>query len=68
MNNDIARDVAKSVVQSAPPVGVSVWQWFGSHDLNWYLAALVSVATLFYIGLQSFYLVRNNGKKVINEP
>lgn len=61
-------EIAKSAIQAAPPVGVTGWQWwnwFAGHDLNWYLAALVSVATLFYIGLQSFYLIRNNGKKVI---
>lgn len=61
-------DLSKIVVQSAPPIGATGfqwWHWFVSHDLNWYLAALVSVATLFYIGLQSYYLIRNNGKKVI---
>lgn len=61
-------DIAKAAVQSAPPIGATGfqwWQWFNSHDLNWYLAALVSVATLFYIGLQSYYLIKNNGKKVI---
>jgi hypothetical protein len=61
-------DIAKAAVQSAPPLGATGfqwWQWLNSHDLNWYLAALVSFATLFYIALQSYYLIKNNGKKVI---
>jgi hypothetical protein len=64
-------DIAKAAMQSAPPVGVNGWQWWNwasGHDLNWYLALLVSLATLFWIGLQSYYLIRNNGRKVINEP
>jgi hypothetical protein len=61
-------ETAKSAIQAAPPIGVSSWQWwnwFAGHDLNWYLAALVSMATLIYIGLQSYYLIRNNRKKVV---
>jgi hypothetical protein len=72
MNGEFMKnDIAKAAAQTAPPIGATGfhwWQWFTSHDLNWHLAALVSVATLFYIGLQSYYLIRNNGKKVINEP
>jgi hypothetical protein len=62
------KEIVKSAMQSAPPVGVSGWQWWNwvaGHDLNWYLAALVSVATLFYIGLQSYYLIKNKGRRVI---
>jgi hypothetical protein len=58
-------DIVKSVAASSPPVGINLWQWFGTHDLNWYLSAMVSVATLIYIALQVYYLRRNNGKKVI---
>jgi hypothetical protein len=64
-------DIAKAAAQSIPPVSVNGWQWWNwmaGHDLNWYLAVMVSVATLFWIGLQSYYLIRNNGKKVLNEP
>lgn len=59
-------EITKSVAQSALPAGVNGWQWWNwisGHDLNWYLAALVSVATLFFIGLQSYYLIRNKGLK-----
>jgi len=61
-------DIAKIAVQSAPAVGGSGfqwWQWLSTHDLNWYLAALVSAATLFYIGLQSYYLIRNKGRRFV---
>jgi hypothetical protein len=61
-------EIAKSAAQALPPIGVNSWQWWNwvsGHDMNWYLTACVSVATLFYIGLQSFYLIRNNGKKVV---
>lgn len=55
--------ISKSVSQAAPPIGVNMWQWFGAHDLNWYLSSLVSIATILYIGMQVYYLRRNNGKK-----
>jgi hypothetical protein len=52
-------DIAASAVKVAPPVGVNYWLWLTGHDINWYVAA----ATLVYIGLQSYYLVRNNGRR-----
>ncbi|MEI5996838.1 hypothetical protein H3V53_06370 [Paraburkholderia bengalensis] len=52
-------DVASSVAKAAPPLGANWWLWLQSHDINWYVAA----ATIVYIGLQAFYLVRNNGRR-----
>lgn len=52
-------DLASSVVKAAPPIGANWWFWFMSHDINWYVA----LATLAYIGLQSYYLIRNKGRK-----
>lgn len=52
-------DLAASAVKAAPPVGANYWLWFQSHDINWYVAA----ATIVYIGLQAFYLIRNNGRR-----
>lgn len=52
-------DVASSVAKAAPPLGANWWLWLQSHDINWYVA----VATLIYIGLQSYYLIRNKGMK-----
>jgi hypothetical protein len=36
-------------------VGANYWLWFTSHDINWYVAA----ATIVYIGLQAYVLVRD---------
>lgn len=55
-------DILASAVKVAPPVGVNIWQWFGAHDLNWWLSAMVSTATLVYIGMQMYYLRRNKGR------
>jgi hypothetical protein len=52
-------DLAASAVKAAPAVGANYWFWLTSHDINWYVAA----ATLVYIGLQSFYLIRNKGRR-----
>jgi hypothetical protein len=53
------KDFAASAVKAAPPLGANWWFWFTSHDINWWVA----LATLIYIGLQSFYLVRNKGMR-----
>jgi hypothetical protein len=52
-------DFASSAAKAAPPIGVNFWLWLAGHDINWYVAA----ATLVYIGLQAFYLIRNKGKR-----
>lgn len=52
-------DIASSVAKAAPPLGANWWLWLQSHDINWYVAA----ATIVYIGLQAFYLVRNGGRR-----
>jgi hypothetical protein len=48
-------DVAASAVKAAPPLGANYWFWFMNHDINWYVAA----ATIVYIGLQSYVLMRD---------
>jgi hypothetical protein len=53
------KDIAASAVKAVPPIGANWWLWLQSHDINWYVAA----ATLVYIGLQSYYLIRNKGRK-----
>lgn len=53
------KDLTSSVVKAAPPVGANWWLWLQAHDINWWVA----LATLVYIGLQSYYLVRNKGMR-----
>lgn len=53
------KDLAASAVKAAPPLGANWWFWVTGHDINWWVA----LATLIYIGLQSFYLVRNKGMR-----
>lgn len=53
------KDIAASAVKAVPPLGANWWLYFESHDINWYVAA----ATLVYIGLQSYYLIRNKGRR-----
>lgn len=52
------KDIAASAVKTVPPVGANYWFWLTGHDINWYVA----VATIFYICLQAFYLIRNGGR------
>lgn len=52
-------DLATSAVKAAPAVGSNFWLWLTSHDINWYVA----LATLGYIGLQAYYLIKNKGKR-----
>lgn len=59
MTGSRMNDLAASVVKVSPPIGVNWWLWFTSHDINWFVAA----ATIFYILLQSYYLIRNKGRK-----
>ena len=56
-------DAAASLAKATPPVGANAFLLLTSHDINWYVAA----ATLVYIGLQSYYLIRNNGRRSNNE-
>lgn len=53
------KDIAASAVKAVPPIGANWWLWLESHDINWYVAA----STIAYIGLQGFYLIRNNGRR-----
>jgi hypothetical protein len=48
-------DIASSVMKAGPPIGANFWLWLNSHDINWFVA----VATLVYIGLQGYVLVRD---------
>ena len=52
-------DLAASAVKAAPPIGANWWFWFTGHDINWWVA----LATIAYICLQAFYLIRNNGRR-----
>lgn len=51
MQNEVANSAAKAL----PPVGSNVWIWLQTHDINWWVAA----ATLVYVGLQVYVLVRD---------
>lgn len=52
-------EVVASAAKAAPAVGSNFWLWLTSHDINWYVA----LATLGYIGLQAYYLIKNKGKR-----
>ncbi|MDR8920565.1 hypothetical protein FEP54_00667 [Burkholderia multivorans] len=52
-------DLAISAVKAAPAVVSNFWLWLTSHDINWWVA----VATITYIGLQAYYLIKNKGKR-----
>jgi hypothetical protein len=49
-------DIAASAVKVTPTLVSNTWLWLQSHDINWWVA----LATLGYIGLQAYYLIRNN--------
>lgn len=53
------KDIVASAAKTAPPVGANWWLWVQSHDINWWVAA----TTIFYIGLQAYYLIRNKGQR-----
>lgn len=59
MNGETMKDITASTAKAAPPIGANWWLWLQSHDINWYVAA----ATIVYIGLQAYYLIRNNGHR-----
>ncbi|WP_244122575.1 hypothetical protein [Burkholderia multivorans] len=42
-------------------MGSNFWLWLTSHDINWWVA----VATITYIGLQAYYLIKNKGKRAL---
>lgn len=48
-------DIASSVLKTGPAVGANFWLWLNSHDINWFVA----MATLIYIALQGYVLVRD---------
>ncbi|WP_244143370.1 hypothetical protein [Burkholderia multivorans] len=50
-----------STAKAAPAVGSNFWLWLTSHDINWWVA----VATIAYIGLQAYYLIKNKGKRAL---
>ncbi|MDN7871254.1 hypothetical protein QZM26_17750 [Burkholderia multivorans] len=52
-------DIAASAAKAAPAIGGNFWIWLSSHDINWWVA----LATLGYIGLQSYYLIKNKGRR-----
>lgn len=54
-------DLATSAAKVAPAVGSNFWLWLTGHDINWWVA----VATIAYIGLQAYYLVKNKGKRAL---
>ena len=54
-------DLATSAAKVAPAVGSNFWLWLTNHDINWWVA----VATIAYIGLQAYYLVKNKGKRAL---
>lgn len=48
-------EAVTSVVKATPPVASNFWIWLQTHDINWWVAA----ATLVYVGLQVYVLVRD---------
>ncbi|MDF0501641.1 hypothetical protein POK33_13020 [Burkholderia cenocepacia] len=50
-----------SAAKAAPAVGSNFWLWLTGHDINWWVA----VATIAYIGLQAYYLIKNKGKRAL---
>lgn len=54
-------EVVASAAKAVPAVGGNLWLWLTSHDINWWVA----VATIAYIGLQAYYLVKNKGKRAL---
>lgn len=54
----IVQDVATEVVKSAPPVAVTGAIIMGMTINEW-----AAAATLFYVCLQAFFLIRNQPKK-----
>ncbi len=59
--DSMKNDLVASAVKVAPAVGGNFWLWLTGHDINWWVA----VATIAYIGLQAYYLVKNKGKRAL---
>ncbi len=59
--DSMKNDLAVSAAKAAPAVGSNFWLWLTGHDINWWVA----VATIAYIGLQAYYLVKNKGKRAL---
>ncbi len=55
-------DLVASAVKVAPAMGDNVWLWLKSHDINWW----VSVATIAYIELRAYYLIKSEGEEGIS--
>lgn len=53
--NDSVKDLGASAAKAVPAVGANWWFWFSTHDINWFVA----LATLVYISLQVYVLVRD---------
>ncbi|UXC34771.1 hypothetical protein [Cupriavidus gilardii] len=51
----IQSEVTASAVKATPPVASNFWIWLQTRDINWWVAA----ATLVYVGLQVYVLVRD---------
>jgi hypothetical protein len=52
-----------SMTKAAPAVGGNFWLWLTNHDINWYVA----LATLGYIGLEAYYLIKNKGRRELSD-
>lgn len=55
MWGSIQSEIAASAVKATPPVASNFWIWLQTRDINWWVAA----ATLVYVGLQVYVLVRD---------
>lgn len=64
MDQGTAAAVASEVVKASPAVGANAWLWLTHHDINWFVA----LATLIYIGLQAYVLVRDRIFRDEREP
>lgn len=51
----LQNDTAASIAKVSPPVGANFFLWLSTHDINWWVA----VATLIYVGLQVYVMVRD---------
>ena len=57
----VKNDITTSIAKAAPPTAANFWLWLVAHDINWWVA----VATLIYVGLQGYVLVRD---KLVHRP
>lgn len=53
--DDTQEAAAGEALKSVPAVGANAWLWLTNHNLNWWVA----LATLIYIALQAYVLVRD---------